>query len=246
MDLSDRATRMRVNKRFRERGIPAKVCGKCFVVKGHAAFYTDSKAADGRRANCRECFAETSRRWYAQNRDRKAESDRQWYAQNRDRKAETDRQWRAQNPDYFRQWYEANRDHKVEHARQWRAQNPDKVRMADQRRKAAAKNVPTEPFTASDLRHDWEDHDLWSCFFCGGSLTDAFDIEHFYPKFPDDEETTPAGPHAVWNLVPSCPACNRGRDGKHSKEPWQFLRESLAEQGIDLDACLEFLAGRRR
>lgn len=230
MDLSDRSTRMRVNKRFREKGIPAKVCGKCFVVKGHEAFSAHRSKSDGRQAACKDCCAGAYCRWYVVNRERAAEAYRRWHAANRDRKAETGRRRRETDPGY---------------AKRWRAANPDKVRAYAQAQDARNASIPTEPFTASDLRHDWEDRDLWECFYCGGALTDGYDIEHYYPKFPDDEDTTPAGPHAVWNLVPSCVPCNRGVGGKHSREPWQFLRESLAEQGTDLDACLAILDGRR-
>ncbi|MET7939648.1 hypothetical protein [Streptomyces sp. NPDC005302] len=223
MDLSDSKVRRRVNKRFREKRIPAKACGKCFVVKGHAAFSVARRENDGRASVCAACNRAGVTIWNAANPSRRAANRRQWRAANRDRKAETDRQWRIANP--------------------------DKVRAYSQATEARNALVPTEPFTASDLRHDWEEHDLYACVYCGGSLPDGYDVEHFYPKFPDDEETTPAGPHALWNLVPSCAPCNRGVNGKHSREPWQFLRDSLAEQGVDLDACfatLDAIAARRR
>ncbi|CAL9377516.1 hypothetical protein [Streptomyces sp. enrichment culture] len=249
MDLSDRATRMRVNKRFREKGIPAKVCGKCFVAKGHEAFSADKGKPDGRQGRCRSCDAEANARWVLENRERKRASEGSYRARNREKAAAASRHWywqnRAARSVTKRRYYAANRGQCIDAVRRWREENPDKYRATNQARKARNANVPTEPFTARDLSHDWEDHDLWSCFFCGGSLADGYDVEHFYPKFPDDEETTPAGPHAVWNLVPSCVPCNRGVDGKHSREPWQFLRESLAEQAIDLDACLAVLDGWR-
>ncbi|MFF5760765.1 HNH endonuclease [Streptomyces longwoodensis] len=264
LDLSDKATRRRVNKRFRERGIPAKVCGKCFVVKGHAAFHAHRKATDGRAHDCKACACARTRQWTADNPERKAATDaayrathhdalstrsREYYTRNRDRIAEYSAAYYRENKDRHRErnrrWVRENPERFAAIQRRYRSANPGKAVVRAQKRRAIKAEATVTPFTARDLRHDWEDHDLWSCFFCGGSLTDAFDVEHFYPLVPDDEDAEP-GPHALFNLVPSCPACNRGRDGKHSKEPWQFLRESLAEQGTDLDACLEFLAGRRR
>lgn len=106
------------------------------------------------------------------------------------------------------------------------------------KRRALTSGATAEPFTARDLRTDWGEHDLWSCFFCGDSLTNGYDVEHFYPL-------SKGGPHALFNLVPSCAPCNRGAGGKGTKEPWGYLRESLAEQGTDLDACLALLDGRR-
>ncbi|MFD5161035.1 HNH endonuclease [Streptomyces hawaiiensis] len=99
-------------------------------------------------------------------------------------------------------------------------------------------------FTPGDLRRDWGDHDLYDCFFCGGPAT-PLHVEHFYPLKPADEDALP-GPHALFNLVPACETCNLS---KSNKEPWGYLREALAEQGTDLDACIEALeqaAARRR
>ncbi|WP_280888177.1 HNH endonuclease signature motif containing protein [Streptomyces sp. LBL] len=116
------------------------------------------------------------------------------------------------------------------------------MRAASQRRRASIAEATIETFTARDLRHDWEDHDLYACFFCGGFLVDGYEVEHFYPL-------SKGGPHALFNLLPSCAPCNRGVNGKHSREPWQFLREALADQGTELDACLasiDAIAARRR
>ncbi|MFD5198812.1 HNH endonuclease [Streptomyces sp. NPDC058375] len=74
---------------------------------------------------------------------------------------------------------------------------------------------------------DWEDHDLYQCFYCCGPL-DNLHIEHF-------EALENGGPHALHNLVPSCAECNLS---KGTKEEWGILAEHLAARGIDLDACL--------
>ncbi|MFD6027408.1 HNH endonuclease family protein [Streptomyces griseoluteus] len=236
MDLSDSKVRRRVNKRFREKGIPAKVCGKCFVVKGHGAFTLRKPSPDGRSNQCRDCANAVGQEWYSSHRERKLE-----YAKARPRKREDP----VRKAAYACRWRVERRAERAAYNREWRRSHPEKVREWSQARRARNAGVPVEPFTASDLRQDWDDHDLWSCFYCGNTLSDGYDVEHFYPKFPDDEETTPPGPHAVWNLVPSCAACNRGVDGKHSREPWQFLRESLAEQGVDLDAAIAVFVGRQ-
>jgi 5-methylcytosine-specific restriction endonuclease McrA len=158
---------------------------------------------------------------------------RRWYAANRERKAEYQSRWRSENPDYQREWYEDNRERKAKAGRVWRSANPGKARAVwrtcQQRRRATIAEATVEPFTARDLRRDWEDHDLYGCFFCGGTLTDGYEVEHFYAL-------SKGGPHAVFNLVPSCVPCNRGAGGKGTKEPWGYLREALEEQGVDSDA----------
>lgn len=125
----------------------------------------------------------------------------------------------------------------------WNRDNPLARREARHRRRARMVGVGAEPFTARDLRRDWEAHDLYDCFFCGGPLTDGYEVEHFYAL-------SKGGPHALWNLLPSCMPCNRGAGGKGTREPWGYLREALEQQGVDLDAVQEgvsaAIAARRR
>ncbi|MFD0650205.1 HNH endonuclease [Streptomyces malaysiensis subsp. malaysiensis] len=92
-------------------------------------------------------------------------------------------------------------------------------------------SASVEHFTPTDLLNDWADHDLWSCFFCGGSLTDGYHVEHFYP-------ISKGGPHALFNLAPSCATCNLS---KGARDPWAFLTEALEARGVDLDECLTVL-----
>ncbi|MGW0468327.1 HNH endonuclease [Streptomyces sp. NPDC003027] len=114
-----------------------------------------------------------------------------------------------------------------------RKTKPDQYQEHNRRRRARKAAATIEPFTPADLRADWEEHDLWGCFFCGGPLTDLH-VDHFYPLRPADEEEAP-GPHAVFNLVPACAECNLS---KSNSDPWEFLRDALAARGVDLEACL--------
>lgn len=179
-----------------------------------------------------------------------------WCSRNPDLVARFGRRWTIEEARLHerrksraRSRYQKTRDTRIAQQREWRSLNRERhlelARMAAHRRRAAKAGTAVEPVAPADLRGDWEGHDLHACFYCGGSLVDGYETEHFYPLKPDDEDA-PSGPHARWNLVPSCAPCNRGVDGKHSREPWQFLRESLAEQGTDLDACLVILDTLRR
>jgi 5-methylcytosine-specific restriction endonuclease McrA len=53
--LGTRSARVMFNKAMRRKGVQAKVCGRCLVVKGHAAFAVHGSAPDGRQPYCREC-----------------------------------------------------------------------------------------------------------------------------------------------------------------------------------------------
>ncbi|MFE0326271.1 HNH endonuclease [Streptomyces sp. NPDC058960] len=261
MDLSDSKTRRRVNKTLRERGVPAKVCCRCLVMKSFGSFGPRLNSPDGVNSACRSCATEKVREWRVSNPERQRESARQYarrfYAQNQDHMRAYRAERYRQDPETYRErgrsYRAANLDRVREADRErnkrWRTENPDKARAKELRRRAAESNATVEPFTARDLRRDWEDHDLYACFFCGGPLTDGYDVEHFYPLRPLGGSGVPQGPHAVWNLLPSCAPCNRGAGGKGTEEPWGYLRESLAEQGVDLDAAiagLEAVAARRR
>ncbi|MFJ3588591.1 HNH endonuclease [Streptomyces sp. NPDC090231] len=207
---------MRFNKAMREKSIPAKACGKCFVVKGHGAFHTQRSKPDGRVTKCRECQARDASLWYSEHRDRSAENGRRWHAGNRQQRNEAARRWHADNQE----------SHNAA-SRRWNRENPGKRRLSKHKRRALKAAATIETFTASDMYADWEDHGLWNCFYCAGPL-DTLNIEHF-------EALDNGGPHALHNLVPSCRDCNLS---KGTKEEWGFLADRLAERGIDLDACL--------
>ncbi|MGW1268191.1 HNH endonuclease [Streptomyces sp. NPDC002491] len=246
MDLSDSTVRRRVNKAFREHGTLSKVCGKCFAVKGHDDFPRRASSPDGRGSQCRPCNSATASAWVAEHPDARKRTKAQSYQRNKEHASSYQRQWRATNAQRHaengRRWRSENPERNAANHRRWWTNNPDAAREYQHRRRAIVANSAVQPFTARDLRHDWEGHDLWSCFFCGGSLAAGYEVEHFYPL-------SKGGPHALFNLVPSCTPCNRGAGGKGTKEPWGFLRESLAEQDTDLDACLaslEAVAARRR
>ncbi|MFB7823868.1 HNH endonuclease signature motif containing protein [Streptomyces hydrogenans] len=234
MDLSDGKVRRRVNKALRERGVPAKACGKCFSIKSLAQFSARGRSADGRQAQCSPCATITRTDWRVANpeiaRQRSQERNRRWREANPERARECSRESK-------RRWREADPRRNRESVRRWREVHPETARehnrASTHRRRAREAAATIEPFTPADLRADWEEHDLWDCFFCGGPLEDLH-IDHFYPLTPADEEKPP-GPHAVFNLVPSCAECNLS---KSNGDPWSFLRESLAARGIDLDAAL--------
>ncbi|WP_097965810.1 HNH endonuclease [Streptomyces sp. or20] len=202
--LADKKARMRFNKAMREKGVPAKACGKCFVVKGHEAFSSDRNKAGGRSSRCRQCAAEVSCKWYTDNSGRRAE-----YRHTHAKKiADTNLLWR-----------EANRERKLATTRAWRSSHPDKTRLYNHTRRARIAAATVVPFTYAEMLADWEEHDLYGCAFCGGPYED---IEHLVP-------ISKGGEHSIANIVPSCVECNRGVGGKASRLPWEWLSERYPE-----------------
>ncbi|GGY88658.1 HNH endonuclease [Streptomyces nitrosporeus] len=150
--LADKKVRMRFNRAMREKGVAAKACGKCFVVKGYEAFNQNSTAPDSRRSACNACRSAANQRRYGEHGERLRESARRWYVGNPGYKA----RWRNKNPERYRAL----------------ARHHSAVRRA---RKAATTVIS---FTHDDMLADWEDHDLYGCVFCGGPFEE---IEHILP-----------------------------------------------------------------
>ncbi|MFJ5103188.1 HNH endonuclease [Streptomyces sp. NPDC088554] len=154
--LADKKTRMRFNRSMREKGVAAKACGKCFVVKEYAAFSKHGKTLDGRQTYCRQCNSLVDRRWREENPGRNAEAGRRWREENRERKAENNRRWYEENPDAYRAIQ----------------------RQARHRRRARKASATITPFTHDELLASWAEDDLYACAFCGGPYEE---IEHVMP-----------------------------------------------------------------
>lgn len=65
--------------------------------------------------------------------------------------------------------------------------------------------------TDSQLSHLCHEHNF-SCYWCSKSIKDEVIYDHYVPL-------ALGGPHAIYNLVPSCTQCNRS---KYSKDPLDF------------------------
>ncbi|MEU6979658.1 hypothetical protein [Streptomyces sp. NPDC046371] len=59
---ADRAVRTALNALLRRRGVPAKMCSRCMVVRNLSAFHRFASASDGLRSFCRLCHSEVHRR----------------------------------------------------------------------------------------------------------------------------------------------------------------------------------------
>lgn len=220
-----------------------KRCSKCGDVKRLKEFYARPSKPGQHLARCKPCVRLANIESTARHIDRKRRNDRERYARDRDHLASQmrdRRRLRLQDPVALeaerargRAKSEANRDYYRENSKRHYAQHKDVYHARSRARRALEAAATIEPFTPADLRADWEEHDLWGCIFCGGPVTSTtLHVEHFYPL---SQRVEWRGPHAVWNLVPSCATCNLS---KGDREPWAFLRTSLAARGIDLDACL--------
>lgn len=71
-----------------------KECRRCGVVKPSFEFRGRTKMRDGLQSNCRECERENSRKWYADNRERKLKHQKEWIKKHPNFKSELRSQYR--------------------------------------------------------------------------------------------------------------------------------------------------------
>ncbi|MBZ6088975.1 HNH endonuclease [Streptomyces olivaceus] len=205
--LSTLAARRKFNSAMRAKGIPAKVCGCCLVVRGHAAFSVDRKAPDGHRGRCRACDVETKAAYHAERRDdpeyraSNAARSARWRAENLDKARAKSARWRAENPDKER----------ASSAR-WTRENPDKARAKSARYRARKVAATVEDFSAEDLLDYWDAIGAYDCVFCGA---DAEHVEHFIPL-------ARGGAHSLANQFPACARCNLA---KGAADPYRWVAD---------------------
>lgn len=198
-----------------------KTCTKCGVPKPLDEFTADRSKRDGKRPGCKACHREARqavagstnekrRQRYLTNVEQERAQAREYARAHVDEQRIRSRSYRAQN-----------RERLYEATNQWRKANPEKVRASNQRRRAQKRDATVEPFSFRDMLNDWEEHDLWGCFYCGDDVSQGYEVDHFVPL-------ANGGPHALENLVPACKPCN---GSKGAGDPWRFLRSALEARG---------------
>ena len=79
--------------------MPKKICTKCHAEKPLEEYYPQAQCRDGRATICKVCTQETTRRWFAANRERACENARRYNAANPEKRRELRRRWQAANPE---------------------------------------------------------------------------------------------------------------------------------------------------
>jgi hypothetical protein len=224
--LADKKTRLRYNRRMREKGVPAKACGKCFAIKGLEAFHRNG---DGYMSACKVCDNERTAERYANNREavlaQKADPD------SRARKATYDAERNARNT-------ERNRG---------RVQDSSKTKRCGGK---CGRMLPETSFSlglcrADGLRSKCRDCDHGAyrnscrsthgdpvgliCYLCGETITSENDAhaDHLIPQ------SLGGGDHG-YNLRWTHAACNisRGNALTTIEQYWRLHPEIAADCGL--------------
>lgn len=139
---------------------------------------------------------------------RSAARDRERYAQHREKRL-------AAVKDYY--W--KNRDACVARARNYRRENPHRRRAYNEVRADHMRQNPGfVPFTAAE----WDrmvNRFNHCCAYCG-VRAERLDMDHVIPL-------SRGGRHAIANILPACPNCNRRKSGSLLSE-WRYTRRGGA------------------
>ena len=191
-----------------------KTCTKCGVEKSLDDFHNSKSSSTGKVSQCKECVCERSRKWNAENKERKSETGRKWREKNLEKDRASSAQWRKDNPERFkegkRKAYEKNKEHYIKKNMEWVEANPLKVReikwkcsyLSRMRKNnlLAVLGVGDEEVTVVGLLDRWGEY----CFHCGGPFEC---LDHF--PIP----VKLGGEHSLSNVRPSCMSCNAARTG---------------------------------
>ena len=118
--------------------------------------------------------------------------------------------------EYARGYYDQNQEYYVEHSRQWRRNNSHRRRdQRDRRAALMADNPGFVPFGSVEWEALKRRH-AYRCAYCGERPA-VLEMDHVIPL-------TRGGRHAIANILPSCPSCNRSKSSSLLIE-WRIRRE---------------------
>lgn len=187
-----------------------KKCPKCRVDLPLEAFGSNRSTRDGKNCYCRSCVALISRersgyhaKWRAKNREKWNAQSRKWTANNSERRrqivADSDKKNRKARLEQKRKFY-------VENKHKWKGLKcSPEVRLAIKNRYRANKAKAIHvPYRASDIYR----RDNFLCVYCGAN---AQVLDHVVP-------ISRGGQDAGKNLVAACKRCNCAKRNKLLKE----------------------------
>ena len=173
--------------------IVMKKCSKCkeSYPKTTEYFYKSKLNSDGLNGQCKKCYKERVNSYNKRNKKKRM----RYLKENKNHIAVQRREYRKRNSENIKDYNKTYREN-----------NPDIVRLADQRRYAKKKLLPST-LTLEQWMRIKESFDN-KCAYCGMSEEQHKEIyneqlhqEHFIP-------ISHKGGHEYGNIIPSCRSCN--------------------------------------
>lgn len=172
-----------------------KTCSTCNIEKLYTNFFKNKSKKDGYNSQCKLCIKQYKKEFYQLN----APAIKQ----------------------QIKQWKQLNVSLLNGYRKKWRESAHGKAVMSShshKRRISLKDNTPKgKHFTHDDLIMKLKlQHG--KCVYCQLSIKDYFEIDHFIPAVK-------GGSNESSNIQLLCRECNRGKDGKHTKDAIDFAKK---------------------
>jgi 5-methylcytosine-specific restriction endonuclease McrA len=213
-----------------------QVCSVCKEEKPLDEYYSDKRAKNGLRTDCKSCVKTRGAAHYQANREKRLAFQAQYYKAHAEEYKAYSKEWRANNPEKTRQYHQEYaqahiEEERIRHAkksRKERLEHPERIKERSQkwylknREQATNKNSvyrTRKRFNGEYLVLDKELRKILtsSCVNCG--TEEKITLDHVIP-------IVRGGKHSVGNLQPLCKSCNSSK-GKKTMTEWSRFREML-------------------
>lgn len=180
-------------------------CSKCKERKSPTEFYTDKRAHDGLKHQCKKCHEGYTKAWDERNPKKRAEMNRKSMRSENHVKATA--RWRANNKERHYAMHLA-----------WVAANPDRwqdLQRQNHRKRRARKRGAEGSYTEKEVRELYEkQRGKCAMPWCHASLKAGFHRDHI-------TSLSAGGSNFIENIQLLCPTCNMK---KHVKDPVEFAQ----------------------
>jgi hypothetical protein len=161
----------------------AKICSKCGVEYALEAFSRSRASKDGRRSECKSCFAEYYRKYYEENSEKERAAQRKYYEENRESVAAAQRKY-----------YAENRERETLRASAWKKANPHVCNAIRAKRRAAKLRQTPAWVTAT------ENEEIKKLYQLAGNLSASTGVPHHVDHIRPLQGRKIAGLHCLLNL----------------------------------------------
>lgn len=199
-----------------------KPCSRCKEKKSLTDFYSDKRAPDGLKSQCKSCHVDGCGDWAKRNKDARRKIEARSYAKHREKRMAMSKDWKDRNKvrcnEYHRQWKldhpERIKELMAPARKRWKKNNPDAV-AADSAKRRALKANAIGSHTKQEIADLFiKQNGICANNYCGKALTSRFHRDHIVAL-------SVGGTNFIENIQLLCPRCNTVK----GKKPMSWLLE---------------------
>lgn len=179
-----------------------KICTHCEVERPLSDFYTDKRAKDGKRSDCKFCTKQRNDKAYQQITDERRRYVREWKAKHPGKTKEYSKRQYAKGKRYKEQakeYRQKNSERIRENARKYLQENKEAARQRERRYRARKQQATIENVTEKGWMIIVQAYQS-RCAYCGKQC-DPPTMDHIIP-------ISKGGSHSYGNIIPACLSCN--------------------------------------